>query len=142
NLGISSELKDRGDEEFFRAVASRLADPAHATRVVDVRASYDGHVSRWVLHDQGSGFDTQAALRKLEGQPDTLSPCGGGMLMIKAFTDEMRYEDGGRRLVLAVYRRQEQERRGQLRWPMSGLVKVTQTDEEGRATAEGRDVIS
>src|SRR4051812_26817240 len=41
NLNISSELKERGDDEFFRAVTERLADPAHATRVVDVRMDYD-----------------------------------------------------------------------------------------------------
>src|SRR6476619_2811990 len=41
NLGISSELKERGGDEFFRAVDDRLADPAHASRVVDVQASFD-----------------------------------------------------------------------------------------------------
>src|SRR4051812_31672742 len=29
NLGISSEMKERGGDEFSRAVADRLADPAH-----------------------------------------------------------------------------------------------------------------
>jgi len=142
NLGISSELKDRDDDEFFRAVAARLADPAHATRVVDVRASYDGRVSRWVLHDQGGGFDAEAALSKLEDEPDLSSLAGRGMLLIKAFTDEMRYEDDGRRLVLTVYRQPEQERRGHPRWPTSGPVKVTETGCDGRALDEGRDAIS
>src|SRR5262245_767249 len=106
NLGISSELKERDDDEYCRAVSERLADPAHATRVVDVQASYDGHVARWVLHDQGSGFDAPAALRKLDEQePDLYRVSGRGLLLMRAFTDELRYEDGGRRLVLTIYRR-------------------------------------
>jgi anti-sigma regulatory factor (Ser/Thr protein kinase) len=137
NLGISSELKERGDDEFLRAVQARLADPAHATRVVDVRASYDGRAARWVLHDQGSGFDAPEALRKLE-DPDPFLPSGRGMLLIKAFTDEMQYEDGGRRLVLTV---RKQERRQELRWPMSEAVTVTPLDEEGRPAGEGRTVV-
>src|SRR5262249_48070182 len=48
NLGISSELKERGDEEFFRAVRERMADPDRASRVVDIQASYDGRAARWV----------------------------------------------------------------------------------------------
>ena len=54
-----------------------MADPERASRVVDIQASYDGRVARWVLHDQGAGFDAQAVLSKLDGEePDLLKAVG------------------------------------------------------------------
>src|SRR5262245_12782333 len=41
NLGLSSSLKEQGDDAFARAVTERCADPAYARRVVDVQASFD-----------------------------------------------------------------------------------------------------
>jgi anti-sigma regulatory factor (Ser/Thr protein kinase) len=125
NLGVSSDLKEQGDGAFARAVAARCADPAYAGRLVDVRASYDGEVARWVLTDQGEGFDVQAALARLDGPDlDPLRLSGRGLMMIRAFVDEMRYEDSGRRLVLAVRRGPAEERRAQPRWPLTQPVRV------------------
>lgn len=143
NLGISSDLKESGDDAFLRAVAARLTDPVHATRVVDVRASYDGQVARWVMHDQGSGFDAHAALRRLdEVEPDLCRLSGRGLLMMRAFTDELRYEDGGRRLELSIYRQSERERRSQPRVPTNALVQLTPLDEQGQPAGAERGAIS
>src|SRR5262249_21967675 len=134
-----------GDDEFFRAVTERLADPAHATRVVDVRMDYDGRRASWVMHDQGSGFDAPAVMRKLdEDAPDVTRASGRGLLMIRAFTDEMRYDDRGRRLTMVIYRHPEQERRQQERWPACVPVQVTPLDAAGGdpCDAVGRNLSS
>src|SRR6059036_796431 len=39
NLGVASELKERGDA-FAQAVAARCSDPAFASRKVDILAGY------------------------------------------------------------------------------------------------------
>jgi anti-sigma regulatory factor (Ser/Thr protein kinase) len=148
NLGISSRLKDEDDSLFAQMVASRCADPAYALRMVEIRTSYDGRVARWSLTDQGEGFDFSEALRQLDsGGFDPLRVSGRGMLMIRAFTDEMRYEENGRRLVLALHRSGD-EKRSQPRWALNGPVGVVPLDEEGlpswdeRREALGRNISS
>jgi anti-sigma regulatory factor (Ser/Thr protein kinase) len=130
NLGISSELKERGDQAFAEAVASRCADPAFASRVVEVQASYDGAVGRWVFRDQGAGFDFPGTLHRLENEePDPLQPSGRGLFLIRAFTDEMRYEEGGRKLTLTL--RGDVEKRARMRYPLAQTVRVAPINADG-----------
>jgi anti-sigma regulatory factor (Ser/Thr protein kinase) len=132
NLGISSALKEQSGHEFADALAARCADPAYACRMVDIRASYDGSVLRWVITDQGAGFDVEAALRRLDEPPDLLRPSGRGLMMIRAFTDGMQFEDNGRRLTLLL-RRQPDENRASPRWPFQQEVHVAPIGEDGQA---------
>jgi anti-sigma regulatory factor (Ser/Thr protein kinase) len=104
NLEIPSALKDHGEGVFADAVAARCADPRYSGRVVDVVAEVDEAGVRWVVTDEGPGFDTEAALLRLEEEADPLRPYGRGLALMRAFVDGMRYEAGGRRLVLEVSR--------------------------------------
>jgi anti-sigma regulatory factor (Ser/Thr protein kinase) len=134
NLGISSELKLTGDRAFAEAVATRCGDPAYYLRGVDIQAHYDGERARWVFTDEGDGFDFQDALRRVDDDDlDPLRPFGRGMLLMRAFVDEMRYEEGGRRLVLAVRREEGKERRVHTRMPFLRNVRVTPVDASGAA---------
>jgi anti-sigma regulatory factor (Ser/Thr protein kinase) len=104
NLEVASSLKDQDDGAFTEAVANRCADPAFGQRLVDVVADGDDESVRWVLTDEGPGFDADAAVRKLEQEgPDPIRPYGRGLALIRAFVDSMCYEAGGRRLHLAVF---------------------------------------
>jgi anti-sigma regulatory factor (Ser/Thr protein kinase) len=106
NLGISSELKDQGDDLYAAAVAARSSDPAFARRVVEIRAHYNGTCACWTLTDQGDGFDVEAALWRLDHvDTDPLRPSGRGILMMRAFMDEVHYDEGGRRVRLLIRRR-------------------------------------
>ena len=124
NLGISSALKEQSDDDFFRALAARMSDPAYAGRIVEVEAAYGEGVATWVFTDQGAGFDVAAALRRIDGEPDLLRPSGRGLVMIRAFTDEMLYEDCGRKLTLRLGRDRGAEKRGAPRLPLGGSVHV------------------
>ena len=61
---------------------------------VSVRMNGQRLVAR--VHDQGEGFDFQKYLSKTS-PPDPLSERGRGILIMQAFTDEVRYsrEPGG-----------------------------------------------
>lgn len=133
NLRISSELKERGDEEFARMLAARSADPACTSLPVDVVVSYDGEACRWIITDQGPGFDYERALhRATNPDPDELLSSGRGLMMMLAFLDEVRYEDGGRRIILTLYRRHKDgEKRHQVRVPMSDPVRVAPMSDDG-----------
>lgn len=133
NLEISSELKEQDDDGFMRQVALRCADPNYSRRVVDIRALFEGKSARWVISDQGAGFDHAAILRRLDaGEYDPLKPSGRGLMLIRAFVDEMSYEDNGRRLILTIHPSWEEEKRGQERVPMTRGVRVAPIDAEGR----------
>src|SRR5438128_1714166 len=51
NLGISSTLKEDGNQAFAEALAQRSADMSLALRLVDVQMHYDGERCRWVITD-------------------------------------------------------------------------------------------
>src|SRR5262245_30567531 len=57
NLGLSSELKEHDDTSFAEALARRASDPRLAERIVDIVVQYDGACCRWIITDQGQGFD-------------------------------------------------------------------------------------
>lgn len=140
NLGIPSDLKERGDEAFADMVRARCADPQFADRVVDIRATYDGEALRLVFTDEGAGFDTAAALARLDEEPDPMRPSGRGLLMIRAFVDDMRYEEEGRRLQLTIRRPMGEERRRHERIPLVKEVKVTPIDAHGKTDPEASQV--
>lgn len=134
NLAISSSLKEAGDRAYIDAITSRCADPEYAGRVVDVRSTFDGKDLRWVISDQGAGFDVDRALRQLDDpDPDPLRPSGRGLMLMRAFMDEMRYEDRGRRLVLSLRGKHGSECRFAPRLPFTTSVQVTPLDDAGQA---------
>ena len=111
NLEISSELREGEEGAFARMLATRAADPQFIARIVEIAVDYDGSRCQWTLTDQGKGFDVE---RITGGEPpdemDLLKPSGRGILMMRALLDEVRYEAGGRRVVLTMLRRGEEQR--------------------------------
>lgn len=133
NLGISSELKERGDDTFLQTMAARCADPAFAGRIVDVQVSHDDEFARWTITDEGEGFDADAVMHRLDRQgPDAAMCSGRGLMLIRAFTDEMRYEDRGRRLILGIRRPAAEEKRAQPRQNVSRGVQVAPVTAGGK----------
>jgi hypothetical protein len=114
--------------------SKRCADPLFAARVVDIEASYDGWSSQWVFTDQGAGFDVERILSQLDSEPDPQRPSGRGLFLIRAFVDEMRYDDYGRRLTLTLHR--GTEKRAHQRLPIARGVRVTPIDNQGRIHEE------
>ncbi|MCI0456328.1 MAG: PilZ domain-containing protein [Gemmataceae bacterium] len=132
NLELSSELKERGDDSFARELAVRTADPALAARRVDVHVDYDGERCLWTIIDQGKGFDVQATLSCLESDdPEILLASGRGILMMRSFLDEIRYEDGGRRCLLTLLRGSGIEKRQHARAALQHPLRVVPIRRDG-----------
>src|SRR5579864_1408228 len=111
NLELSSELKERGDSSFAEALAERAADARLAERIVDVLVDYDGKRCRWIITDQGKGFDHERVLASLESDdPNILLSSGRGILIMRSFMDDLKYEEGGRRLILTLLRESGEEK--------------------------------
>src|ERR1017187_6137108 len=57
NLEVASELKEQGNCAFAQALAQRASDPSLSSRKVDIVVDFDGDSCRWIITDEGRGFD-------------------------------------------------------------------------------------
>lgn len=126
NLELSSDLKENSDNAFAEALAQRAADPQYGTRSVDVHVSYDGERCHWVLTDQGKGFDVERVLARASAndEPEMMLASGRGILLMRTFLDDVRFELGGRRAVLTLARPSGEEKRKAPRLPLQRAVRV------------------
>jgi anti-sigma regulatory factor (Ser/Thr protein kinase) len=137
NLEVSSALKERSEDAFVQVLAERSADPRYGSRPVDIRIDYDGECCRWTFIDRGQGFDVERALARAEqAEPETPVASGRGIQLMRAFLDEVRYEAGGRRVVLVLRRPVGEERRRHTRLPLQRPVRVTPIRADGKADWE------
>ncbi len=125
NLELSSALKESGDDTFAQALAERSVDERLGKRVVDVHIEFDADYCRWIVTDEGNGFDVQSVLgRHQSDDPEVLLASGRGIVIMKSFLDEVRWELGGRRLILGMARTSGEEKRRELRVPHQQPLRV------------------
>jgi anti-sigma regulatory factor (Ser/Thr protein kinase) len=125
NLELSSALKEQGDDAFARALAECATDERLSCRVVDVHIEFDVGHCRWIVTDEGNGFDVDAVLQRHQSDdPEVLLSSGRGILIMKSFLDEVRWELGGRRLILGLARTSGEEKRQELRVPRHQPLRV------------------
>lgn len=132
NLGVGSELKEQGNSAFAQALAERSANPELSERTVDILVDVDGERCQWTITDEGAGFDVERVLaRCLSDDPEVLLSSGRGILMMKSFLDDVRFELGGRRAVLALNRKSGAEKRRNVRVPVNVPFQVTPLGSDG-----------
>lgn len=99
NLEVSSDLRENGDEAFHQLARERRTIDPYAPRRVRVMARLTPAQATFVIHDQGPGFD----INKLPDptDPEFLErPSGRGVLLMRTFMDEVRYNATGNRVTL------------------------------------------
>lgn len=125
NLELSSELKEHGDQAFAVALAERSANPEYSSRVVEIVTTFDGDHYTWSFTDQGKGFAVEQVLGRVAPEGDaTPLASGRGLLIMQAFLDEVRYELGGRRVILRLQRKSGEEKRLHTRMPVQTRVRL------------------
>jgi hypothetical protein len=109
NLELSSELRQDGGNRFQEAAMQRRVEAPYSERRLWVTAKLSRSEATFVLRDEGPGFD----LSKL---PDPTDPAnigrigGRGLLLIRTFMDEVRFNDKGNEITL-VKRRDTKKRK-------------------------------
>jgi CheY-like chemotaxis protein len=106
NLEVSSKLKAEGDGPFLALAAERRGQEPYASRRVRVSARVKRNRATFVIADEGPGFDVS----KLPDPtaPENLEcPSGRGLLLMKTFMDEVRYNPTGNRVTLVKLRAAE-----------------------------------
>jgi anti-sigma regulatory factor (Ser/Thr protein kinase) len=131
NLELSSDLKERDDGTFARALAERAANPHYADRSVHIDVDHDMGRCRWSITDVGRGFDFTRYLGR-EPDPESLFVASGrGILLMRAFVDEVAYEQNGRKVTLTLYHASGIEKRQEAREPLRQSVQVTPVRPDG-----------
>jgi anti-sigma regulatory factor (Ser/Thr protein kinase) len=99
NLELSSQLR-QDDERIYEDLAeSRRTEEPYCLRKIRVDVQLDRDAVRFVIGDEGPGFDTEIFARPVE--PGDLSRIGGrGLLLIRTFMDQVRFNSIGNRITM------------------------------------------
>jgi anti-sigma regulatory factor (Ser/Thr protein kinase) len=99
NLGLTSEQREGDPAEYQRLIEQRLHQAPYAERKLEVTVDVSAHAGRFVVRDQGKGFDPQ----KL---PDPTDPeniekvSGRGLLLMRTFMDEVTFNREGNEVTM------------------------------------------
>ncbi len=103
NLEVSSDLRQNGDAEFHKLARQRRKQQPYTSRRVRVTARLTPTHATFVIMDEGPGFD----VTKLPDPTDPAfleKPSGRGVLLMRTFMDEVRYNAAGNRVTLVKRR--------------------------------------
>lgn len=102
NLEVSSKLRndpERGDEPYREEIEKRRKQSPYRERKVTVLASFTKQQAKFVITDQGPGFDPGSL-------PDPTDPehielaSGRGLLLIRTFMDEVIHNEQGNAITM------------------------------------------
>lgn len=99
NMEVSSKLRETNYHEFFELAERRSKQSPYQERRIWVMAEYSHAQAVFVIRDDGPGFD-------IAGLPDPREPAylerphGRGLLLMRTFLDEVRYNDRGNEVTL------------------------------------------
>ncbi len=99
NLEVSSELRRNGTKPYHELIRERRqAEPWSTRRVVCQAEQRPGEV-RYLIRDEGSGFD-RSSLPDPTRPESMLKAQGRGLFLINAFMDEVEHNDAGNELLM------------------------------------------
>jgi CheY-like chemotaxis protein len=103
NLEVSTELR-QDDERAFEALAEeRRRQEPYCLRRIRVQVQLDRDAARFVVSDDGPGFDTSIFDRPVEAED--LNRIGGrGLLLIRTFMDKVSFNAAGNQITMVKYR--------------------------------------
>lgn len=94
NLEVSSDLREQGNSEYEQLARQRMDETPYRDRQLLVSMRLTPDEARFVVRDEGPGFDPSAIPNPTD--PDYLErPSGRGMLLMKSFMDDVEYNDQG-----------------------------------------------
>ncbi len=94
NLEMTSELRLKDLEAYRALLEERRRSSPYRERKVRVEARFTGSEARFLVQDEGPGFDWRTL-------PDCTDPenlaraCGRGVTLMRSFMDEVRFNEAG-----------------------------------------------
>jgi CheY-like chemotaxis protein len=103
NLECSSDLRQDDERLFYDQANRRRGLEPYRSRLVHFESAIDRSAARFVIRDEGPGFDVAKLDRPFD--PEDLMRIGGrGMLLIRTFMDEVRHNQTGNEITLVKWR--------------------------------------
>jgi len=103
NLECDSSMRDDDDEAYRKLAAERAATPPFSERRIRVTATVDGESAVFRIADEGVGFDPASLPDPTD--PDYLDRSHGrGVMLMRAFMDEVVYSPTGNEVTLTKHR--------------------------------------
>ena len=102
NLDVNSELKESDHQAFYDLAESRRSTSPWKERRIFLRIRLNSQEVTVVIRDEGKGFDPQTLPDPTD--PENLArPFGRGIMLMRAFMDDVRYNSTGNEV--SLYRR-------------------------------------
>jgi CheY-like chemotaxis protein len=99
NLEVDSKLRQVDESHFHRLIEERRQHPPYSTRQLRVVARLSPSLAEFIVADEGPGFDPASLPDPTD--PGNLDTIGGrGLLLIRTFMDEVRFNDRGNVITL------------------------------------------
>ena len=99
NLEVSSELKERDHQAFYALADERRLEAPWINRRIRVRIEMNAQEAKVVIRDDGRGFDPANLPDPTD--PENLGrPFGRGVMLMRAFMDEVNYNSIGNEVTL------------------------------------------
>jgi CheY-like chemotaxis protein len=106
NLGINSDIRD-GDDSIFRSVVDqRRREEPYRARTIHVRARLTREEALVEIRDEGEGFNHQTLPDPTEAA-NLDKVTGRGVLLMRTFMDQIRYNDKGNQVTMVKRRAEE-----------------------------------
>jgi CheY-like chemotaxis protein/anti-sigma regulatory factor (Ser/Thr protein kinase) len=106
NLELDSNLREQGSAAFYREAELRSEREPYVSRRVMLSACESRDESRYVIRDDGRGFDFARVLEQEAGDPGQLTQASRrGLFLIRTFMNEVLFNSAGNGITM-IHRRQ------------------------------------
>ena len=111
NLEVDSKLREGDGNEFMELARQRCDELPYRDRRISIKATYSDSEAVFVIRDDGEGFDSRQI-------PDPTNPdnllrsTGRGLLLMRSFMDELRFNDIGNEVTMIKRRKVKKVRQG------------------------------
>ena len=102
NLGLSFEEKSAAiaDGKYFELIEKRRSDPVFGARKVSIDYNLDGGKARYVITDEGEGFDYAGIIEGIRAEEGPLFMHGRGIAIAMNIFDSVSYNRKGNKVTL------------------------------------------
>lgn len=108
NLGLDSALRQDDRAGYLSLLEERLHSEALGPRRIQVRATLTADEARFVIEDEGEGFDWHDLPDPTDPQ-NLLKVSGRGVMLMRTFMDEVTFNERGNQVILVKRRAAETE---------------------------------
>jgi len=106
NLELSSALRQQDPASYYRLAEQRLCEEPYCSRRVYIKARESRFESRYVIQDEGPGFDACSFSYDPTDASNLDKPSGRGLFLIRTFMDDVEFNARGNEITMVQRRSQ------------------------------------